>query len=224
MADGLADLLRDSLHESVKVPADVLLIRLLAAFVMGGVAAGVYRLTTRDGQGSGFLGTLVILSVLIALVTVVIGNSLARAFSLVGALAIVRFRTVVDDMRDTAFVLFAVASGMSCGAGYLAAAVVAAPLVLLASWLSRPHLTSQKNTPQTLVLRLGAGSAAEQKVQALLKERLPGHRLAGLETVRGGTALDIKYVIASLAPEEALALVAELNRIEGVQGVELKGS
>ncbi|HWG43675.1 MAG TPA: DUF4956 domain-containing protein [Gemmataceae bacterium] len=222
LADGLADLLRDSLHESVKVPADVLLIRLLAAFVMGGVSAGVYRLTTRGGQGSGFLGTLVILSVLIALVTVVIGNSLARAFSLVGALAIVRFRTVVDDMRDTAFVLFAVASGMSCGAGYLAAAVVAAPLVLLASWLSRSHSGSDKEL--SLVLRLGAGSAAEQKVQALLKERLPGHRLAGLETVRGGTALDIKYIIASLAPEEALALVAALNRIEGVQGVELKGS
>ncbi len=222
MADGLPELLRDSLHESVKVPSDVLLIRLLAAFVMGGVAAGVYRLTTRSGQASGFLGTLVILSVLIALVTLVIGNSLARAFSLVGALAIVRFRTVVDDMRDTAFVLFAVASGMSCGAGYLAAAAAASPLVLLAAWFSRSHSESQKKVSQTLVLRLGAGSAAEQKVQALLKQRSPGHRLVGLETVRGGTALDIKYAIAPLSPEAALALVAELNRIEGVQGVELK--
>ena len=53
--------------------------------------------------------------VLIALVTQVIGSSVARAFSLVGALAIVRFRTLVEDMRDTTFVIAAVAVGMEVG-------------------------------------------------------------------------------------------------------------
>ena len=49
-----------------------------------------------------------LLTILIAMVTMVIGNNMARAFGLVGALSIVRFRTVVEDTRDTAFVIFAV--------------------------------------------------------------------------------------------------------------------
>ena len=219
----MLDWLYNGLQESGSLEIDVLLKRLAAAFVMGCVVAGVYRLTTRSGHGPGFLGTLVLLSVLIAMLTLVIGNSPARAFTLVGALAIVRFRTVVEDTRDTAFVIFAVSSGMCCGAGYFLVPVVGTPLVLLGAWLFRPRQGSAKEFEQTLVLRLGIASGAEQRVQSLLKERLPGYQLAGLETVRGGTALDVKFAIGPLAPETALTLVAELNGIEGVQGVELKG-
>ena len=49
----------------------------------------------------------------IAMVTQVTGQNVALAFSLVGALSIVRFRTVVQDTNDTAFVIFAVAGGMA---------------------------------------------------------------------------------------------------------------
>jgi hypothetical protein len=222
----MPDWLRDSLHQDVRVETKVLLARLAAAFVLGCVAAGVYHLTTRAPGRPGatpFLTTLVLLSVLIALVTLVIGNSVARAFSLVGALAIVRFRTIVEDTRDTAFVIFAVAAGMACGSGYLSAAVAATPLVLLAAWLFRPRAELPPEAGQRLVLRLGAVGGVEQQVQALLGKKLPGCRLVALATARAGSALDVTYATPPLGADEALALVAELSRIEGVQGVELKG-
>ena len=218
----MPDWLLDSLHESVKLRTDELLLRLTAAFLLGCIAAGVYRLTTRGSRTEGLLGTLVLLSVLMAVVTVVIGNSLARAFSLVGSMAIIRFRSVVENTRDTAFVMLAVVCGMACGSGYALAAVAAIPLVLLGSWLFRPRLESAAESGQLLILRLGTASGAEQKVQALLKERGLSFRLAGLETVRGGAALDVRFAIPPLAASAALDLVAELNRIDGVQGVELK--
>ncbi len=219
----MPDWMLDSLHESVKLRTEELLLRLTAAFALGCIAAGVYRLTSRDGRATGLLGTLVLLSVLMAVLTIVIGNSLARAFSLVGSMAIIRFRSVVEDTRDTAFVMFAVVSGMACGSGYALAAVAAVPLVLLGSWLFRRRPESAKEGGQILILRLGTATGAEQKVQALLKERGLNCRLAALETVRGGAALDVKFFIPSLAAQEALALVTELNRIDGVQGVELRG-
>ncbi len=218
----MPDWLLDSLHESVKLRTEELLLRLTASFVMGCVAAGVYRLTTRDHRTPGLLGTLVLLSVLMGVLTIVIGNSLARAFSLVGSMAIIRFRSVVENTRDTAFVMFAVVCGMACGSGYALAAVAAVPLVLLGSWLFRPRLESSPEAIQVLILRLGTASAAEQKVQALLKERGLSCRLAGLETVRGGAALDVRLFVPLLDTNAALELVAELNRIDGVQGVELK--
>ena len=219
----MPDWLLDSLHESVKLRTEELLLRLTAAFVLGCVAAGVHRLTARDSRTAGLLGTLVLLSVLMAVLTIVVGNSLARAFSLVGSMAIIRFRSVVEDTRDTAFVMLAVVCGMACGSGYVLAAATAIPLVLLGSWMFRPRRASAADGEQSLTLRLGTASGAEQKVQALLKERGLSYRLASLETVRGGAALDVKFLIAPLAANAALALVAELNCIDGVQGVELKG-
>lgn len=219
----MPDWLLDSLHDSVKLPTTELLLRLSAAFVLGLIAAGVHHLTTRDSRTAGLLGTLVLLSVLMAALTIVVGNSLARAFSLVGSMAIIRFRSVVEDTRDTSFVMLAVVSGMACGSGYVLAAAAALPLVLLGSWLFRPRLASATEGEQRLTLRLGTASGAEQKVQALLKERGLSYRLTSLETVRGGAALDVQFVIPALAAPAALELVAELNRIDGVQGVELKG-
>ena len=87
--------------------------------VLGGVVVFVYRRTRASNDTTpSFAVTLVLLTILIAVVTQVIGDNVARAFSLVGALSIVRFRTVVRDTQDTAYVIFAVAVGMAVGAGH----------------------------------------------------------------------------------------------------------
>src|SRR5262249_37244222 len=99
--------LHDSFPKGDDIAVSLLAVRLSVALILGGVVAGVYRLTHSQprGQSAGLVPTIVLLTVLICMVTLVIGNSVARAFSLVGALAIVRFRTVVEDTRDTAFVI-----------------------------------------------------------------------------------------------------------------------
>src|SRR5262245_34209075 len=103
--------LQGAVADQSHIPLDVLVARLLVAFALGCVAAAVHHLASGRPAGKSdrqFLATLILLAVLICLVTLVIGNNVARAFSLVGALAIVRFRTVVEDTRDTAFVIYAV--------------------------------------------------------------------------------------------------------------------
>ena len=115
----------------VDVVLSILTIRFAAAFVMGCFVAAVYYFTQGKppGQSVPMMATLVLLTVLIAMVTLTIGESLARAFSLAGALAIIRFRTVVEDTRDTAFVIFAVAEGMAFGAGFMILPLLGAPFV-----------------------------------------------------------------------------------------------
>src|SRR5689334_294420 len=118
-------------------PTDVL-VRLVLSLVFGGAVSWIYC-RTRKGEAitPSFPTTLVLLSVLIAMVTQVIGDNVARAFSLVGALSIVRFRTVVRDTQDTAYVIFAVVVGMAVGAHQLWAAGLGLLLVGLAAWLVR---------------------------------------------------------------------------------------
>src|SRR6187551_2704574 len=110
--------------------------RLVAAMVLGGIVAQVYR-RSRAEPASSFTVTLVLLAILIAMVTQVIGDNVARAFSLVGALSIVRFRTVVRDTQDTAYVIFAVAVGMSAGAGQPVLAISGIGVVAIAALAMR---------------------------------------------------------------------------------------
>ena len=121
------------------VPADpgallAIVTRLAIALVLGRIVAAVYRRSRPMGdEAESFVVTLVLLTVLIAMVTQVIGDNVARAFSLVGALSIVRFRTVVRDTQDTAYVIFAVAIGMAVGANHPAVAICGLAVIAFAA-------------------------------------------------------------------------------------------
>src|SRR5262245_54820854 len=104
------DWLERSIQAGAPVSFGMLATSLGWSFALGCVVAGIYVATQRKPRSemTALATTLVLLTILIAMVTLIIGNNVARAFSLAGALAIIRFRTVVEDTRDTAFVIFAV--------------------------------------------------------------------------------------------------------------------
>lgn len=213
--------------EGPPVPPTTLVLRLGGSFALGLLAAGVYAVACKRGERraeAAFLATLVLLSLLITLVTLVIGNNVARAFSLVGTLAIVRFRTVVEDTRDTAFVIFAVACGMCAGSGYFLGPLACAPLVLAAAWLfSGRAKTAGGGVPSgRLILRLSSAMSVEGALKSALAKHLPNHRLLGLATARGGSSLDATYAVEVPPPEHVYVLVNLLSAIEGVQEVEVK--
>ncbi|MBL8795454.1 MAG: DUF4956 domain-containing protein [Planctomycetia bacterium] len=210
------------------LPWTVFLARLSVAFAYGWLAAGIHYIASgrpRRRTDRGFLATLVLLSVLIALVTLVIGDNVARAFSLVGSLAIVRFRTVVEDTRDTSFVIFAVVMGMAAGTGYWSGPLICAPFVLVVAWAFRPKSSEEQPGGEgLLVLRCAAGRPADNSLEKVLDQYVAAHRLTGLATVRGGSALEVTYTIRMRGADQTFGLVADLNRLEGVQGVEIKGN
>lgn len=217
--------LHQAVEENSSISLNLVAIRLAAALVFGFIVAGIYHLTMRGASRMltrPFLATLVLLSVVIALVTLVIGNSVARAFSLVGALAIVRFRTVVDDTRDTAFVIFSVVVGMAAGAGSLLAPIIGTPLIFLAAWLFRSKPDAHARTEAVLTVRLAAEHPPGDKLLATLQRHIKDQRLTGLATARGGTALDVTYVVAMPAAQSVMQLVQDLTQVEGVLAVEIK--
>lgn len=217
--------LNRSLSEPVSVPWDALVLRLVMALALGTLVAAVYRVTRRAASfAATFPATLVLLCVLIAMVTQVIGDNVARAFSLVGALSIVRFRTVVQDTKDTAFVIFAVVVGMAVGAGQYSVAVCGLAAVGAAAGLFRDRFSFSPASPGRLVLvvRLGWSPDVEQFVNEALARHAVQSEQISASTVRQGAALELSFRLR-LDPGSAMtAVAAELNRIEGVQGVELR--
>ena len=205
------------------VAPDKLAVRLVLSAVLGGAVAAVYALTRKKSRSEAapFFATLVLLTVLIALVTQVIGNSVARAFSLVGALSIVRFRTVVDDTRDTAFVIFAVAVGMAVGAGFPALALVGIPVVgLTAAVLALWGGTGAAAQPAKLVVRLANGADPQAVLTGAFAKHLAESRFQAADAAKQGAAVDYTYLVRPKPGVAAVALIGELSRIEGVQAVE----
>jgi len=70
-----------------------------------------------------FTHTIFVLAVTTSIIMMIIGSNIARAFSLVGALSIIRFRTAVKDSKDTGYIFAAIAIGMASGTGMYIVAV-----------------------------------------------------------------------------------------------------
>ncbi len=195
------------------------LLRLVAALGLGLLVAVIYR-RSRSEPASSFTTTLVLMAVLIAMVTQVIGDNVARAFSLVGALSIVRFRTVVRDTQDTAYVIFAVAVGMAAGASTIWFALMGVGVVAAAAFAMREP-ASVEHLPYRLEVRVGLGQDVNILLGPTLEAFARTRRIIEVATARQGAATEVAYLVALKQDDQAHALVAALNRIDGVQHVTL---
>ena len=211
----------------VDIPPDfeTLLTRVPVAMALGFVVAAVYHAAHgRQGAQNTLRTTLVLLCVLVAIVTIVIGNNLARAFGLAGALSIIRFRTVVADTRDTAFVIFAVVVGMAAGAGYLVLAAVAIPAIFVAAMVMTLFDGRQSGIAATLTVKFALDAKPDELMAAaFVKHGITGEVCAA-GSAKQGAAVEHKYKVRLATAAAIATVVAELHRTDGIQGVELKAN
>jgi hypothetical protein len=220
----MPDFLRSPFADGPAVNVTDLSIRLVVAVILGIGVSWVYRATRNRAEvAPTFPATLVLLSVLIAMSTQVIGDNVARAFSLVGALSIVRFRTVVRDTQDTAFVIFAVVVGMAVGAHNLITGGIGLVIVAAAAFIMRPRAAAMvvASPPFLLHLRVGLGHDIEALVGATLDAHLNDRQMVSISTAKQGLVVDVSYQGTLRNVNKAEELVKALNRTDGVQGVEL---
>lgn len=220
----MPDWLTNAGHAGSPADLQVLTVRLMAALVFGWMIALAYRLTQRkrDDFRSGFAVTLVMLTVILALITQVIGDNVARAFSLVGSLAVVRFRTPVNDTRDTAYVILSVAIGMAVGAGMFVIALIAIPLVGLAATLL-PVVSLgwlRADGAYRLLVRVDRMAEADEFLAPVFAKYVQNVRYEGSESAQKGIELDLHYVVRLRASVTESAFVRELLSLPGVKAAE----
>lgn len=216
--------LRSALLTTAPVSWSDVGLRIGLAVLFGMAVAGVYRATRPKAYVTpSFPITLVLLSALIAMVTQVIGDNIAMAFSLVGALSIVRFRTVVRDTEDTAFVIFAVVVGMAIGAHNLIVAITGLVLVGLTVFVMKPRRAAAAvdAAHYQVTVRVGVGHDVEPLLAPSLDEFLVRRQLVSIGTVKQGMSVEVAYAGALREGQKPESLVKSLNRLDGVQSVDL---
>jgi anti-anti-sigma factor len=99
------------------------LAKLVAAALIGILVTAVHQPASRDrGNSRSMEQAQMLLCMSGALMMIIIGNSLARAFGIAGAASIIRFRTPVDDPKDVTILFLLMGLGMSAGLGAFAVA------------------------------------------------------------------------------------------------------
>ncbi len=106
------------------------------AFLLGIFIGFIYMKTHQKGvYAQSFVLTLVMLPIIIALIILLIGSNVARAFSLAGAFSIIRFRSTMGDPKDIAYVLFTMAVGLALGVGYIGYSILFAIVLCMFMFL-----------------------------------------------------------------------------------------
>ena len=116
--------------------------------------------------------TQIILAVVGAVVMLVVGTSLARAFGIVGAAGLVRYRAKIDDPKDAGVMLSTLAVGLASGVGLWMLAAFSTLFVLAVLWMVE-SFEPRARQPFTLTVKAGDPAAFRPRLESLLGQ----HRL-----------------------------------------------
>ena len=196
-------------------------LKLLLAFVLGVFIVNIYRWTHAGIPQKSFTDTLIILCMLISVVMVIIGDSIARAFSLVGALSIIRFRTAIQNPRDIGFVFYALAVGMAIGAGNPSVAVLAAFLIgVIILGIYHWHENFSNDNEFSLEFCLPPEPRFETVYRPVFDRYLIYERLIEKRIKKNGV-VELNYRVKLETPQDWLVFFSELSNIESVTDVKL---
>ena len=203
-----------------------LLIGLGMSFTLCVFVGFIYRAThTGVSYSQSFVATTVIVGVTVTVIMLIIGSNIARAFTLVGALSIIRFRNAVKDTRDVGFIFLSMAIGMACGARFFGTAlvftlVVSAFLYLLYSF----DVFSKPMRNQILRVYVPENVDHEQDFQELFFKFLESQSLLSLETVRQGMFMELVYSVVLRKDVSRREFIDGMRAINGNAKVSLTQS
>ncbi len=163
------------------------------SFVLSLIVCWVYRYTHRGvSYSQQYVHTLVLMGTVVSLIMLIIGSNVARAFALVGALSIIRFRNAMKETRDVGFIFLVMALGMAVGTRfYLLAVFAAVALGAMVIVLARFDMFAKEVTERILRVRFPADRNYEEAFEEPFRRYLDEHRVISLETVRGGSLQEL---------------------------------
>ncbi|MBK1875952.1 DUF4956 domain-containing protein [Pelagicoccus mobilis] len=191
------------------------------SLVLGSMLATVYRWThVGFSYSRSYVQTLVLASIVSTIMIVAIGNNLARGLGILGALAIIRFRTPIRDPRDIIFLFASLAVGISSGSGIYAVAVLGTVFfclsVLVLSW--SPNSTQRHNEGLLRFLAFG-GSDIETVLSEVFKNYANSVELVAMREAAQGEGVEYAYQVQLVEKSLQSDFLNTLKEVDGLREV-----
>ena len=201
---------------------DVVLAMVLS-FVLCTVVGLVYKTTHRGiSYTQSYVQTLVFMGMIVALVMLIVGSNIARAFALVGALSIIRFRNAVKETRDVGFIFFAMAIGMATGTRFYTLAIVATAAISSAVLLmERLDWFKVNLQSQVLKVQVPSGEDFSKAMDDALLRFTDHSELVSLESVRAGALTEMTYTARLKPSTKPVEVIQAFRELTGGQKVTL---
>lgn len=208
-------------YASAPTPLPVLALAVLLSFLVGQLLAWVY-MATHNGlsYSRAFVVSLVLLSVIVTLVMMVLANSLTTAFGLMAVFGVVRFRNLLRDTLDTAYVLGAIVIGMGCGTQKFTTVVLGGlMLAVIMLYLRFTHFGRRHHYDFILNLHWARPIADLPALRRLLERHSRRTRCAHQRLVSDGSAAELSYHLLLRDPDRVDELLTELTTLPGALNV-----
>lgn len=203
-------------------PTEQFLANLLISLICGLIISYIYRWTYRGPHYLvTFVQSIVILPMVTTLVIMVIGNNLARAFGLVGAMSIIRFRTAVKDTQDIVFIFFSLASGMAAGVGLRLIALTGTLLIgMVLLFLNRTNY-AKINKAEFLLQFVCKITNGEGPYLETIRNFCKENRLINTQTLDQKDLYELSYHVRIKQGKKSVEFVKALNNIPQISEVRL---
>ncbi len=203
---------------------EAVLMSLLLAFVLGQTMAWVYYFTHSGlSYSKSFVQSLILITILVAMIMGIIGNNIITAFGLMGALAIIRFRNVVKDTKDIVFIFSSLIIGMATGTQNYDIAIMGT-IFFSAVTLYMYFTDFGKHQPHNGFLRfsLAGHMGAKHPVPSVLKRFCGNFTLiSAQDSGFGNPVVEYAYQLMIKNAKKNEKMLAELQGIEGVENISL---
>ncbi|MBL9004630.1 MAG: DUF4956 domain-containing protein [Myxococcales bacterium] len=205
-----------------RVGWELTLAALLLAFALSMTVSWVYSATYRGlSYVRSFAIMLAVAGIVSALVMLAIGDEIARGLGLVGAIAVIRFRTSLKDTRDLMFAFAALAIGIACGTLAFPVAILGTAVFCGAVvYLSLSQFGSRQPFNAILRLQVPANDESSGQVQRVLKQHAPGFLLIHLRDL-GEQLQEHSYQVRLGDQREREQLLSALAAISGLRATNL---
>ncbi|MBQ8208348.1 MAG: DUF4956 domain-containing protein [Clostridia bacterium] len=203
--------------ETANLTLKYILIIFGSAILCSLLIALVYMFTRRrTGYRPSTVVSLLILAPISAILMLVIGNNTARALSVGGGIALIRYRSNFSDPKDLAYIFLTMAVGVACGTGLVGIAFVSAFIVcLLTVIIYLAGLGTKNFSSMQLRVTIPEDMNYYGIFDDIFEKYCKGFELESIKTTDFGTLLELRYIINLKKPEEQKLMMDELRARNG---------
>ena len=220
MDNSINNFLNKEILTHIYLPSEII-VNLLISFVLGLVISFVYKKTHRGlSYSQSFVVTNIFIAVIVCMVIMIIGNNLARAFALVGALSIIRFRTVVKDTKDTAYIFWSLAVGMAAGTGsYFLALAGTVVITFIAIILYITNYGSIYKSEFILQFRTRNDDDRKNEYNNIISNYTKSSKLLNIESSGDNKSLKLSFDVVMKEDKSYDQFVIDLSNIQDLSEV-----
>ncbi|MFC1694260.1 DUF4956 domain-containing protein [Candidatus Latescibacterota bacterium] len=194
---------------------------LTVALLCGLWIAILYRLTYKGTSYSrSYPQSLVVFAMITTIVIMVIGNNLARAFGLVGSMAIIRFRMAIKDTRDIVFIFFSLAIGMAAGVGlYIVAFGSTIFISIVMLFMSLSDFGAPQKREFLLQFHYVSDDDDTPPYVPVLEKYCRKFKLINIKSIGETGIIELSYYVILKKRETAKEFIHQIGLIEGASNV-----